>query len=284
MRGNNMAMKDAPLPNFKKPPVHEVAMSMVFEPIIGFQSRHIGALWDAFKGRYPQSSEHPPIQIPIEQFGPVGVPQLRLELVPQPDMRRQWFVADGEAELVQIQVDRFVRNWRKRENNEYPRFGPLLEGVRRDWLTFLEVLKAEKLPVPKVLQCEVDYINHIDESNGLESFAQAGGVFQPLAGAFSDGYLKDREADSVSANFSYPMVDADNKPIGRLRVALESRVTLVKPQKPLLRLTLSARGRPLGEGWDGAKAFFEQGREWIVRGFASATTKRAHQIWERKDV
>jgi hypothetical protein len=57
----------------------------------------------------------------------------------------------------------------------------------------------------------------------------------------------------------------------------------LKTQQPMFVLTLTARGRPIGEGIEGALAMLDIGREWIVRGFASVTTRTMHDVWRRID-
>ena len=48
-------------------------------------------------------------------------------------------------------------------------------------------------------------------------------------------------------------------------------------------INLMARGRPMGEGIEGAFGFFDVGREWIVRGFMDLTTASMHRHWGRTD-
>ena len=74
----------------------------------------------------------------------------------------------------------------------------------------------------------------------------------------------------------------EGKPIGRLHVALQPAWKKAD-NSPILVMTLTARGAPLGEDIEGAFAFFELGRRWIVKGFADLTTPEMHRAWERID-
>ena len=76
--------------------------------------------------------------------------------------------------------------------------------------------------------------------------------------------------------------DQDLKFLGRLHVALEPRF-LADGETLIYRLSLTARGAPLGKGFLGVVKFFNLGREYVVRGFASVTTEKMHEKWGRCD-
>lgn len=57
---------------------------------------------------------------------------------------------------------------------------------------------------------------------------------------------------------------------------------LVQDDRPLLLLQLTARGAPIGEGLEGAREFFDLGREWIVKGFVDVTSPEMHGKWGRR--
>ena len=78
------------------------------------------------------------------------------------------------------------------------------------------------------------------------------------------------------------MIGDNGEPLGRLHVVEEPRIKL-EDGSPLIRLTLTARGAPTKKDFGGVMAFFDIGREFIVRGFASITTAQMHRIWGRTD-
>ena len=63
--------KPADLPDFKKPPVSEVVLSLQFASISTFRSIHVGLLWQRFRREYPKVSEQAPLQATFETFGVV---------------------------------------------------------------------------------------------------------------------------------------------------------------------------------------------------------------------
>jgi len=53
--------------------------------------------------------------------------------------------------------------------------------------------------------------------------------------------------------------------------------------KPLVMLTLTARGTPLTPDIEGVLGFFDLGRDSIVRAFHSITTEAMHRVWKEKE-
>ncbi len=70
--------------------------------------------------------------------------------------------------------------------------------------------------------------------------------------------------------------------MGRLHAELQP-ARRVSDGSRILVLNLTARGRPLGEGIDGALRFMDRGREWIVRAFTSLTTECQHRVWGKRN-
>ncbi len=128
-------------------------------------------------------------------------------------------------------------------------------------------------------QCEVTYVNHIPVGTGWNRPGQINKVFTVWSGGYSDRYLG--EPEDVEFKVRYRLKDDDGKSYGRLYVAAESRFKLGDGSR-LMRLSLTARGAPIGKGLRGALRFMDDGREQIVRGFTSITRSRMHEIWERE--
>jgi len=103
-------------------------------------------------------------------------------------------------------------------------------------------------------------------------------VFEPQ---YSDDFLF--KPEDVQTTLRYVLCDAQQQPIGRLHVNINSAYRS-GDDHPMYVMTLTARGRPIGEGIEGALRFLDLGREWVVRGFTSITTSKMHKEWRRKDV
>ena len=64
-----------PLPVFAKPPVHEVALSVMFDGLAEWKAIHTGLLWQKFRDRFPTTEDHPPLILATSSEAPIVVPQ-----------------------------------------------------------------------------------------------------------------------------------------------------------------------------------------------------------------
>jgi uncharacterized protein (TIGR04255 family) len=138
-----------------------------------------------------------------------------------------------------------------------------------------------KLGSIQVNQCEVSYINVIGPADKLsDPTKDIDQIFTVWREAYSDKYLKRSERSRFES--SYLMQDTpESPPDGRLHVSVGPSVRL-SDQAPVLRFTLTARGKPKDESLGSALNWIDKGRETVVRTFASITTKEMHKIWGRK--
>ena len=117
------------LPDFDAPPVIEVVLSVQFERLADLRIPHLGLLWTKFSDAFPHFEDRAPLSHVIETFGLRQAPKLALQLISrdQAPQVRCWFVNEARTELVQVQTDRFVHNWRKvgesvKEGEQYRRY------------------------------------------------------------------------------------------------------------------------------------------------------------------
>jgi uncharacterized protein (TIGR04255 family) len=278
-----MTKQLGPLPDFTNPPVAEVALSLQFETIEGLRTAHLGLLWGEFRATLPKVEEQAPLDTGVEEFDirPVSAPRVRIEAFDAPPVPRLWFLDESGMELIQVQQDRFINNWRRvGQGVQYPRYHYIRDAFSERLDVFRNFLSREKLGDVVPTQCEITYVNHIDLAEGHESHGRAESVVTVWKNDYSDGFLP--EAEDVGFRARYVIRGAEGEPLGRLHVTNQPAFKKVG-EKPIFVLTLTARGKPLGGGLRGAYEFFELGHEWIVRGFASVTTRRMHEMWGRKD-
>lgn len=270
------------LPDFADPPVVEVALSVQFDPLTSLRVPHLGLLWEEFRNRFPNTEEHPPLPPVIERFGVRGPSGVSVQLETGLPMPRCWFLNEAGDELIQVQQDRFVHNWRKvGHGDKYPRYERIRETFKTELDTFCQFLDREQLGKLAPNQCEVTYVNHIASGKGWERHGQIGEVVTVWASRYSDTFLS--EPEDVRFAVRYVIPDSSGAPLGRLFINVEPAYRTTDNQ-PVLVMQLIARGRPDGEGIEGVFRFLDTGREWIVRGFASITSSRMHEIWGRRDV
>ena len=280
-----MPISRPPLPDFRKPPVGEVVLSLQFNAIAGFQAAHLGLFWSRVRTDYPKTETYPPIDPVVEQFGtrPQPAQGIRFEIVQSGFVPRAWLLNDAGTELIQVQQDRFIRNWRKvQETDEYPRYELLRERFERDFTEFDRFIREEKLPEIVPNQCEVTYINHIDTGDDWRDVGRIDEVFTVWKEtAFKEMDLV-TETVRFQGRFRFGADQTSTNAAGRLSVEVQPAFR-TSDGKPILVMNLTARGAPKGPGLAEVLQFFDAGRAEIVRSFAGFTTKMMHDKWGRCD-
>lgn len=271
------------LPDFERPPLAEVALSVQFEPLEQLRTPQIGLLWNEFRQRFPKTEEHAPLDSEFERFGipRVTLPQVRMQMLETLPVPRVWFLNDVGTELIQVQQDRFVHNWRKvGEGDAYPRYERLRQTFQTELSAFQTLVAREECGALVPNQCEVTYVNHIVAGEGWTTHSQLSQVLTVFQTNYSDDRLG--EPEDARLAMRYVLRDDDQKPIGRLHAAVQP-VFRREDHQPMFVLTLTARFRPSGERIEDVLCYLDRGREVIVRAFASMTTPQMHQVWGRKD-
>ncbi len=276
-----MNARPATLPDFESPPVIEVVLGIQFERIIELRTVHAGYLWDVFRNDFPHVQEHPPLNPTFETFGTKpAAGGVRFELTSGPlPFPRLWFLNDAETQLIQIQPDRFLHNWRKvQEGDIYPRY----ENIKAHYLEELAALERfvrdRQLGDLRPNQCEVTYVNHVLSAEGENLCAEPETVFRFLQREFAPQLFGRPEDASFQVRFV--LSSDDKRPTGRLLV--NAHPAHSSDGKPMIALTLTARGNPSAPTLDAVSEFLDFGRDKIVRGFAELTTETMHRRWGRK--
>ena len=116
------------LPEYECPPLNEVVAGVQFEPLERFHAAHLGLYWARVRDRYPSTEDQPPLaHMKERERPPQPFTQASLMFQAGPIVPRCWFLDESKTKLIQIQPDRFLRNWRQIEGTEaYPRFGTLM--------------------------------------------------------------------------------------------------------------------------------------------------------------
>lgn len=270
------------LPDFARPPVIEVALSLQFKALDKLSGPMIGLLWGKFKEKYPTLEQHPPLEPVIERFGADALPKIgvRFQFLDSPPQSRVWFVSEGGSELIQVQEDRFVHNWRKlSESDRYPRYSTLRTKLVAELEVFRKFVEQEGVSEINFNQTEVTYVNHIVAGEGWERHGQLSNILTIHSSDYSDQFFT--EPENIQTHLRYIIPNADGTARGRLHVSVVPMLT-PKDKRPAINLTLTARCAPDGSGSD-AITCLDLGHRWIVKGFASITTKEMHQIWGRQD-
>ena len=259
-------------PTFLRPPVVETVLAVGFAQPQGFNSVQMSRFWDHHLSQnFPEVSEQPRYEMPIEAPSRSIVCSSAGVQVRWPACAGRLWFSDGGARLVQLQTDWLAYNWRKVGTPEEASYERYPVGRAR----FAEVaqqLRAYLLDSDLGIfptQCEVTYINHIELTQEDRPHGRLGGVLTTVA-ENARGFLPLPELTRYAS--SYLMQDHEQV-VGRLHVSAEPGRASAQGEE-IVVLTLTARGRPLSADLEGALAFCDLGREWIVKSFVELTTER----------
>lgn len=229
-----------------------------------------------YKPEYPNCKEVSPLQQTIEGFE--KSPEVSIRVSDTPPLPRIWFLHKNDNSIIQIQQDRFLHNWRKNlPEDEYPRYPKVIKIFKDHLSIFLNYIKETEIGPIQPNQYEMTYVNHISQGEGWETLNDIGNIFRDFGWDNSNkAILSDPSDLNLRVIFDLPNVE------GRLHIKVVKSF-LGESKQPILRLDLTVRGMSKEKSEKGMWNWFDQAREWIVRGFADFTTENAqNSIWKRK--
>jgi uncharacterized protein (TIGR04255 family) len=273
-------IRPADLPNFLRPPVNEVVLSVQFASLPAFRAIHAGLLWQRLRPRYPIVSEQLPLAAAFETFGGTPVPTLPFEIQAylSPPMPRYWFEAEDGRELVQIQPDRIIHNWRKQEvDDEYPRYEAIRQRFATDVEMFGEFLASEGIGEVRPNQCEVTYLNMIELPEKQDIYKCLDRISTSWTGSFSEDYPLEFEQATLQSRF---ILSEGGTPYGRAYVSFLPALRQ-KENRRVIRLDITVRAKPSDDSIEAAFRMLDNEREIVVRTFAAVTTPEMWEYWGR---
>lgn len=232
---------------FKNPPVQEVVCGVQFEELTDFRIGHFGLLWHHYADKFPRTEDRPPLLFAQNQN----------LLTP-----RVWFISEDETQVIQVQRDRFLLNWRRTsENDTYPRF----EKVYKDFLEHLQTFQKFLAPIGgvKALGYELAYINNIELKDG---------VFPDILWRKANSkYLCTPKTINSSWDFGLPFSDSN------LQINIQS--ARIDGMNEAVQLSLAVRGV---ESFDNQDQWFENAHQTIVQSFIELTGEDVQKkMWGR---
>ena len=258
------------LPEFDNPPVVEVAIGVRFRPLWGLRGLSLAPLQAVWQDAYPISQEQPPL-MPVIEGDPQGPGQLQLSLLPVPVVR-QWFLSQSGNELVQVQPDRLLVNWRAGDPAErYPRYRHMRSMFESRFAELAEFAKNQGFGDLDVVQAELSYINVIQL--GREDLGRLETFLKGWSG--TPGHHLD-PPEEARVTFTYPVPDVGIPPV---RLYAEVSPAQLMTGERVLFFTLTIRGNPGGRSLDEALKFLDEAHSHIVRSFAELTQESMHALW-----
>jgi uncharacterized protein (TIGR04255 family) len=264
------AQRPTDLPEYKSPPLDEVAVGVQYAQAPRYASTDAGSVWELFKADYPNVQEQPPLEPSFETFGGANTPSFKLQLSNAPKRGRLWFVSDEQDHLIQFQDNRFLLNWRKRPTaQEYPRFEKISQAFEQNLDKLSDYFTEQHNHQLAINQAEITYINNIP----IQNYSETSNWLAFLG-------FNNIDLENINVNFSEVITDDDDRPFARMIYTLQSVVSMDGKNKAIL-FSLAFRGTPRGSNISDAIEFIKEGRKMIVTRFTELTTESAHKEWEK---
>lgn len=261
------------VPKFDHPPVVEVAVGVQFRPIFAMRGLGLAGLRDKWRTQYPRIEEQPALP-PISEGSPSRLPQVQFNVVSLPPTR-QWFLSELGTELVQVQPDRLIVNWRSGEAQaEYPRYRQIRETFINRFNDLAQFAIDEGFGEPEITQAELTYINVIDakpdELGRIERFFKG---WSEVSGH----HLGAPEQARVTLSFVIPGLGNS-----QARLYVEINPAQRQSGEPVLFFTLTVRGNPGGKSFAEAMKFIDEARDHVTRSFDELTEESMHDVWGKR--
>lgn len=254
------------------PPVVEVVCGVMFANSV-VQAAHIGAFWDRIRSEFPTVEEVPPLSAIIEEQGQSNAEFEAWALLPP--ARRAWLLNADGSNLIQIQADRFLFNWKHiLGTKNYPSYQVVITEFERHLQAFMLFMRDVGGVDLIFRQFEMTYVNHINKEYGLD-LSDETSILVDHASKSGARFLPPPENFNFSA--SYPLPEG----AGRLHVIAQ---TMNRPQDDnrLIRLDMVARGMAPDASDEARLRWFDTAHTWITHGFADVTSPAVqHEIWKR---
>ncbi len=269
------------LPRFKKPPVSEVRIGIVLQPV-HLSVTHLPALFEALAEDYPLRSELPlrPPELVTERLRRSA---FRLELGDTPPLPRIRFTDEGQTRWIDVQSDSLTFGWRRSPKGEYPNYKHLrgeFDRIARLFEAFWD--KHEEKDDLYIVQAGIHYYNDFPVANVASSSDAMCRAFAVQHADRPFGGLPAPTASGLSFTFDF---SADDETYAVLAARADVRVVA---GRTVARLNLGYRGDPFmapvakAEGpLDVVLGFLDNGHDRIVLAFTGMTSEEFHSEWER---
>ena len=253
---------------FGNPPVNELVIATYFNPpLFTLRSEHVGLLWSKIRDAFPV----------VEQQAPVGgaetFEQISGELFPMP---RFWFVAEDKINLIQLQKNAFMLNWRRRDA-QYPHFAENLKPTFDKYYRVFEDFAREDAGIRdiRIDQCELTYINTVEPCEYWQGPQDTANVIPSFS--VPETGVEGSSTAAFNGTFVYALASDL-----QLRVVIRNAESTARPGTPVLVIEIRATGRLGQAGKSAADAWFERAHDAIIACFVGVTSKDIqHTYWKR---
>jgi uncharacterized protein (TIGR04255 family) len=260
---------------FERPPVIETVFGVQFQPLQKWQIPTFGLFWATIRDRYPQYTVAPPLETQIEDISqpPRQMGGVAFNIFPGPPPPRCWFFNQSESQLIQVQPDRFIFNWKRGlVEAPYPHYESIRPILQKEWEHYCSFVASNALGKIDVRQCEVSYINHIEKGVEWKDFSELDSILTVWSGGVLNRTSLKPEDINIGIRYRLP------ERMGRLHVLCEPAIRTTD-YKEVLQLTLTARGVPESPDSKNVFEWFDIAQGLVREAFVDLTTEKMHEIW-----
>lgn len=263
---------------FDKPPIDELVIGIVFNRLNALRLPHLGSYWDRICDEFPKCEQMAPLVRGPDQAMPVDI-EANVPL-PMPMVPRIWFVSEDDQSLLQVQSDRFIGNWRKRQSTPgYPGFDIVFANFLRHWNGFQKWLSDKGLGTILATEVELAYINLFYEEEDWGAVSDIAKIIH-WAGIPPDPYRNTADRLGFFGEYALPTAS------GALRVSLQQGIrkqtsSITVSQRVFVLNMTATRRIEIGEDWD--EDWFQAAHDDLRDFFAASLTPDAVKRWGRAD-
>lgn len=242
---------------FENPPINEVVISTYFNPLLSdLRSEHIGLFWEKIRNEFPAVRQQPPVGI-------IGSEVSANEPFPMP---RYWFIADDEINLIQIEKNAFIFNWRRRDE-EYPRFYRNIKPAFNKYYGLFSDFVRTELNIAELTidLCELNYVNAL-ECCEFWSDPQETTTIIPSFSILKPG-INFSDSPDFNCNYAYKITNDL-----QLNINIRSGVAAQQQDVPVLIFEIKASGRVGQITKPGTDEWFERAHDAIIECFVGMTS------------
>ena len=251
---------------YENPPLEEIICGIHFDSIKELKAGHLGILWQKLGSNFTSTEDH-------NLLSPISEEEMNYRALPP--LPRAWFVHKDENELIQMQFNRFVYNWRKRRpDDKYPGYSTFIENFEKHLSYFQEFLVEQKLGdfTPRVY--EIAYINNILENEGWGTISDLEKVFP--------NFLSYKGQDTLPPNImeiNCQMVFSLPNDSGQLQLSIRN-ARRISDNRHLLRAEFRAISN---QAYRERRKWFDSAHDVILDVFSKlASDEIQEKYWERK--
>lgn len=260
---------------FRQPPVTEVVFVVSFTMPQPLKMAHFGLFWERIRMEFPRVEDNPPLPgiVPSPMDAP---PMQQVELSFLPPLRRVWFLDREGRDVIQIQDDRFIFNWKRNPSDTgYPGFVEVNRRFEQHLGAFIRFLSEEGLGTPTYTFLELIYVNHVDASNGLGQLPATAILVDHKRDTSRERFLPEPVGLNWITQYALPG--------GRSVLHVHAQTVPRAGTSPMMRVDVAARGTAATATEQSRLEWFQTAHEWATRGFADAVVATLQdEVWGRE--